>query len=98
MSTSPNLLYLPSHLVLYQRTLTRGTIALLTSVATVFPNTALVTATLALARALGSKGLQIYGCVMATALVLVWITVFGKMLLSLWRRQLLWPKELDKDG
>ncbi|KAI1368895.1 voltage-dependent anion channel-domain-containing protein [Xylaria arbuscula] len=64
----------------------------------VFPNTALVTATLALAKAMGSNGLQIYGCVMAAALVLVWIIVFGKMLLSLWRRQLLWPKELDKDN
>ncbi|KAI0517265.1 voltage-dependent anion channel-domain-containing protein [Xylaria bambusicola] len=64
----------------------------------VFPNTALVNATLALAKALGSNGLQIYGCVMAAALVLVWIIVFVMMLWSLWSRQLLWPKELDKEG
>ncbi|KAI0972891.1 voltage-dependent anion channel-domain-containing protein [Xylaria arbuscula] len=63
----------------------------------VFPNTALVTATLALANALDSSGLRIYGCVMAAALVLVWVIVFGKMLRSLWTRQLLWPKELDKN-
>ncbi|KAI1426321.1 voltage-dependent anion channel-domain-containing protein [Xylaria sp. FL1777] len=64
----------------------------------VFPNTALVTATLALAKALDSSGLRIYGCVMAVALVLVWAIIFGKMLWSLWTRQLLWPKELDKNG
>ncbi|KAI1298660.1 voltage-dependent anion channel-domain-containing protein [Xylaria venustula] len=63
----------------------------------VFPNTALVTATLSLANALDSSGLRIYGCVMAAALVLVWVIVFGKMLRSLWTRQLLWPKELDKN-
>ncbi|KAI1281695.1 voltage-dependent anion channel-domain-containing protein [Xylaria sp. FL0933] len=64
----------------------------------VFPNTALVTATLALAKALNSSGLRIYGCVMAAILVLVWIVVFGKMLWSLWTRRLLWPKEVDKTG
>ncbi|KAI3340235.1 voltage-dependent anion channel-domain-containing protein [Ustulina deusta] len=63
----------------------------------VFPNTALATATLALAKALDSRGLRIYGCVMAAALVLVWAIIFGKMLRSLWTRQLLWPKELDKN-
>ncbi|GAW20805.1 hypothetical protein ANO14919_103160 [Xylariales sp. No.14919] len=64
----------------------------------VFPNTALVTATLGLAKALNSTGLRIYGCVMAAALVLVWAIIFGRMLRCLWTRQLLWPKDLDKDG
>ena len=61
----------------------------------VFPNTALVTATLALGRALRSRGLQVFGCAMAAALVLVWSLVFATMLRCLWRRQLLWPKELE---
>ncbi|KAI0539383.1 voltage-dependent anion channel-domain-containing protein [Xylaria digitata] len=64
----------------------------------VFPNTALITATLALAKALNSSGLRIYGCVMTAALVLVWAIIFGRMLRCLWTRQLLWPKDLEKDG
>ncbi|KAI3323687.1 voltage-dependent anion channel-domain-containing protein [Xylariaceae sp. AK1471] len=63
----------------------------------VFPNTAFITATLALAKALGSNGLRIYGCVMAAALVLVWIIVFAKMIQCLWTRKLLWPKVPEKD-
>ncbi|KAK7753842.1 hypothetical protein SLS62_004208 [Diatrype stigma] len=61
----------------------------------VFPNTALVTATLALAKALDSAGLRIFGCVMAACLILVWLLVFVTMIRCLWRRQLLWPKELE---
>ncbi|OTB04106.1 hypothetical protein M426DRAFT_321204 [Hypoxylon sp. CI-4A] len=61
----------------------------------VFPNTALVTATLALAGALGSNGLQICGCVMAALLIVVWLLVFATMLRCLWKRELLWPKELE---
>ncbi|KAI0180692.1 voltage-dependent anion channel-domain-containing protein [Hypoxylon sp. FL1284] len=59
----------------------------------VFPNTALVTATLALATAVGSNGLRIVGCVMAGLLIIVWLLVFIKMLRCLWKRELLWPKE-----
>ena len=61
----------------------------------VFPNTALVTATLALARALGSAGLRLFGCVMAACLVLVWFLIFATMTRCIWRRELLWPKELE---
>lgn len=61
----------------------------------VFPNTALVTATLALARALGSAGLRVFGCVMAACLVVVWALVFATMIRCLLNRQLLWPKELE---
>ncbi|KAL2185170.1 C4-dicarboxylate transporter/malic acid transport protein [Thermothelomyces heterothallicus CBS 203.75] len=61
----------------------------------VFPNTALVTATEALGSAFDSPGLQIFGCVLAGCLVLVWILVFTKMLRCLWRRELLWPKDVD---
>lgn len=63
----------------------------------VFPNTALVTATLALAAALGSEGLRITGCVMAAGLIVVWLLVFATMLRCLWNRQLLWPKELESE-
>ncbi|KAI0133302.1 voltage-dependent anion channel-domain-containing protein [Hypoxylon sp. NC0597] len=63
----------------------------------VFPNTALVTATLALATALGSTGLRICGCVMAAVLIVVWVLVFATMLKCLWNRELLWPKELEED-
>ncbi|KAI0388983.1 voltage-dependent anion channel, partial [Xylariaceae sp. FL0594] len=62
----------------------------------VFPNTALVTATLALAKALDCHGLRVYGSVLAAALVVVWAGVFGTMLRCLWRRELLWPEGLDK--
>ena len=62
-----------------------------------FPNTALVTATLALAKALNSSGLRIYGCVMAAALVLVWLVIFANMIRCLWTRELLWPGDLEKD-
>ncbi|KAI1652011.1 voltage-dependent anion channel-domain-containing protein [Daldinia loculata] len=63
----------------------------------VFPNTALVTATLALAAALGSTGLRITGCAMAAVLIVVWALVFISMLRCLWNRELLWPKELESE-
>ncbi|CAJ2511965.1 Uu.00g075900.m01.CDS01 [Anthostomella pinea] len=63
----------------------------------VFPNTALITATEALAQALNSDGLKIFGCVMAAALIIVWTLVFITMVKCLWKRQLLWPKELESE-
>ncbi|KAI1798976.1 voltage-dependent anion channel-domain-containing protein [Daldinia bambusicola] len=63
----------------------------------VFPNTALVTATLALATAFGSTGLRITGCVMAALLIVVWILVFATMIRCLWNRELLWPKDLESE-
>ncbi|KAI1084734.1 voltage-dependent anion channel-domain-containing protein [Whalleya microplaca] len=62
----------------------------------VFPNTALVTATLQLGAALGSSGLRVFGCVMAAALVVVWVLVFATMVRCLWNRTLLWPRELER--
>lgn len=61
----------------------------------VFPNTALVNATLQLANALDSHALVLLGCVIAAALVFVWLIIFGTMLNCLWKRELLWPKEED---
>jgi len=54
----------------------------------VFPNTALVTATEALGIAFDSAGLKIFGCVLAALIILVWMIVFGKMVVCLWRREL----------
>ncbi|KAK1832638.1 voltage-dependent anion channel [Podospora conica] len=54
----------------------------------VFPNTALVTATEALAIAFQSKGLQTLGAVLAVCIIVVWFFVFFSMLRCLYRRQL----------
>ncbi|KAK2032241.1 C4-dicarboxylate transporter/malic acid transporter [Colletotrichum zoysiae] len=59
----------------------------------VFPNTALITATTALGKVFQNRGLQISGCVMAACLIVVWFVVFGSMIRSLYRRELLWPKD-----
>ncbi|KAH8907071.1 C4-dicarboxylate transporter/malic acid transport protein [Coniochaeta sp. PMI_546] len=61
----------------------------------VFPNTALVTATFQMAKAFKSHPLEVLGCVLAGCLVLVWVLVFAYMLRSLWRKELLWPKDED---
>jgi len=65
----------------------------------VFPNTALTTATFAVARALdGNRNINIVGCVMAVALVATWVVVFGMMVRAVWLRQILWPqKQEDRD-
>lgn len=59
----------------------------------VFPNTALVTATLAMGNALESEGVRIFGCVMAALLILVWGWVFFVMVRCYRKRELLWPKD-----
>ncbi|KAK4202626.1 putative transporter [Triangularia verruculosa] len=59
----------------------------------VFPNTALVTATESIGMALGSEGLKIFGCVLAGGIVIVWGLVVARMIVCLWRRELLWPKD-----
>ncbi|KAI1266354.1 voltage-dependent anion channel-domain-containing protein [Xylariaceae sp. FL1019] len=63
----------------------------------VFPNTALVTATLALAEALDSNGLRLYASVFTGVLVLVWTVIFTVMVKCIWKRQLLWPKDLERE-
>jgi tellurite resistance protein TehA-like permease len=59
----------------------------------VFPNTALVTATEALGKALETPGLQLFGSIMAAGLVIVWILIFIAMLRCLKQKGLLWPKD-----
>lgn len=65
----------------------------------VFPNTALTTATFAVARALdGNRSIEVLGCTMTVALVLVWLFVVAMMLRALWNKQILWPqKQEDRD-
>ncbi|KAF4482903.1 Malic acid transport protein [Colletotrichum fructicola Nara gc5] len=59
----------------------------------VFPNTALVTATAALGKVFQNSGLQIFACVMAAGLIVVWVVVFVTMVRCLYKRELLWPKD-----
>lgn len=54
----------------------------------VFPNTALVVSTEQLGTAFGSRGLQIFGCVLACGIILVWLLVVGNMLRGLWTNEL----------
>jgi tellurite resistance protein TehA-like permease len=61
----------------------------------VFPNTALITATFALANSLGSHGMKVFGTVLSALLVIVWIFVFGMMVRAFILRRLLWPGEVD---
>ena len=64
----------------------------------VFPNTALVTATFAIARALDSRPIRILGCVMTCLLILLWMTVFTFMIRAVIAKEILWPqKQEDRD-
>jgi hypothetical protein len=61
----------------------------------VFPNTALTTATFAIANALASRGINILGCVMSILVVLTWITVFGLMIRAVVVKDILWPQRQE---
>lgn len=64
----------------------------------VFPQTALINATFAVAKAFDIYPLQILGCVMTAALVCLWFFVVFMMGRAIWLRQILWPqKGEDKD-
>lgn len=58
-----------------------------------FPNSGLVTATFAVSTALDDdRGLAIFGCVMACALVALWVAVFAMTVRGIILRQILWPQ------
>jgi tellurite resistance protein TehA-like permease len=61
----------------------------------VFPNTALVTATHAIARAFDSEAIKLFGTISSGLLIIVWMYVFGCMIRALWQRTLLWPIQTD---
>ncbi|KAF2267941.1 hypothetical protein CC78DRAFT_565743 [Lojkania enalia] len=62
----------------------------------IFPNTALTTATFAVARALnGNRPIQYIGCAMTIGIILVWFFVFGMMIRAVWLKQILWPQKQE---
>ncbi|KAI9686921.1 MAG: hypothetical protein M1822_002674 [Bathelium mastoideum] len=64
----------------------------------VFPNTALVTATFAVAKALNNQAIRIFGCVLTCLLLLIWMFVFFMMIRAVVTKQILWPqKQEDRD-
>lgn len=64
----------------------------------VFPQTALVDATFAVAKAFDIYPLEVLGCVMAVMLFGMWIFVVVMMVRAIWQKQILWPqKGEDKD-
>jgi len=60
----------------------------------VFPNTAMVTASHAIAKAFNSDAIKVLSTVASGFLVMVWIIVFGSMIRAFWERRLLWPDEM----
>lgn len=65
----------------------------------VFPNTALTTATFAVAQALdGNRAIQKLRCVMPCFLVMTWVFVFVMMIRAVLLKEILWPqKQEDRD-
>ncbi|ORY17762.1 voltage-dependent anion channel-domain-containing protein [Clohesyomyces aquaticus] len=62
----------------------------------VFPNTALTTATFAVARALGrNRPIQYVGCAMTVVLILAWFLVFAMMIRAVVLGQILWPQKQE---
>ena len=59
----------------------------------IFPNTALATATFAVARALNNqRSIQIVGAAMAVGLICMWVFVFAMMVRAVATKQILWPQ------
>lgn len=61
----------------------------------VFPNTALTTATFAIAKALNNRPIRILGCVMTCLLVCVWLAVFVGMVRAVVSKDILWPQKQE---
>ena len=61
----------------------------------VFPNTALVTATLAIGKSLHSRPIEIIGIILAIALVATWMFVFVSMVRAVLRKKILWPRTVE---
>ena len=58
----------------------------------IFPQTALTTATFAIAEAFDVAAIRIIGCVMTCLLVLAWFVVVGFMIKAVVNKQILWPE------
>ncbi len=64
----------------------------------IFPNTALITATFAVAKAFSSPAINIVGCVMTCLIILTWLFVVFMMFRAVYLKQILWPqKGEDRD-
>ncbi|KAL1311368.1 hypothetical protein AAFC00_001538 [Neodothiora populina] len=64
----------------------------------IFPNTALTTATFAVAQALDNKPIKIVGCVFSCLLICMWFFVVAMMFRAVATKQILWPqKQEDRD-
>jgi tellurite resistance protein TehA-like permease len=62
----------------------------------VFPNTALTTATFAIAKALNNnRPIRYIGCGMTILLVVAWCMVFGMMIRAVVIKQILWPQKQE---
>jgi tellurite resistance protein TehA-like permease len=62
----------------------------------VFPNTALCTATFAIANAFDTHAIKVVGCVMTCLLILTYFFVFSMMIRAVILHQILWP-EMGED-
>lgn len=58
----------------------------------IFPQTALTTATFAIAMAYDVQAIRIIGCVMTCLLLLVWFAVVGMMIRAIFIKQIMWPE------
>jgi len=65
----------------------------------IFPNTALITATFAVAKALDRNyPIEILGCVMTCIIIAVWGMIFVKMGFAIASKEILWPRrQEDRD-
>lgn len=61
----------------------------------VFPNTALTTATFAIAKALDNRPIRILGCVMTILLIITWLGVFVMMIKAVINKDILWPQKQE---
>ncbi|KIW32604.1 uncharacterized protein PV07_04134 [Cladophialophora immunda] len=58
----------------------------------IFPQTALTTATFAVAEAFDVGAIRIIGCIMTVLLIIVWFVVVGFMIRAIVNKQILWPE------
>ena len=59
----------------------------------IFPQTALTTATFAIAEAFDVGAIRIIGCVMTVLLIVAWIIVVGYMIRAIRKKHILWPEK-----
>lgn len=62
----------------------------------VFPQTALVIATYRVGESFDAPAIEYFGAVMACILVLVWVFIFVKMIIAIYKKDIMWPGK-DED-